>query len=202
MAKRMVAPARDVPGKTAARICAIATTMAMPHVPLAAGPLSHRPLDDQDEDASPYRCPGDGPEVFGSSAPSFRAIQHADDGEDEGDGELAEIGSRLRLGQSEEQRLDTAGEHEEDREDGPRLDHDVEQLRLPWQEAAVLGQEQVTVDEMGRNSVTPSMIPSKDDGEPVGHERSSERHRAEDASAGDVLAPVDADDGAGDPLVS
>ena len=116
-----------------------------------------------------------GQRSFGELGAELPRDQHADDGDDEGDGELPEIGSRLRLGQSEEQRLDAAGEHEEDREDRPRLDHDVEQLRLPGQETAVLGQEQVTGRRDGQELGDAFDDAEQDDGEPVGHRAVLER---------------------------
>jgi hypothetical protein len=75
MAKRMVAPARDVPGKTAARICAIATTMAMPQVTSV-----RRVRSVTDHSMIRMRTPPHtvaqamGQRSFGSSAPSFREI--------------------------------------------------------------------------------------------------------------------------------
>jgi hypothetical protein len=118
MAKRMVAPAREVPGKVGGQD--LRDRHDDGHAPGdlgAAAALGHGPLDDQDENASPHRRPGDRPEVFRELEAELPRDQHAGDGENEGDGELPEVGSRLRLAQSEEQRLDAAGEHEENRED-------------------------------------------------------------------------------------
>ena len=173
---RMVDAEREVPGKTAASIWARPTATAIAHVTWLP---RRRPLTRCSMariSTPPIRVAhATGHVSLGSESPAFFArrppaavIKKAAD-------ELQQVVARVRRAEPAQQIAHAPREHGEHREDGARLDHHVEQLRLRGQEAAVLGEEQVAGGRDGQEFRDAFDHAEQDDGEPVGHRGRAER---------------------------
>ncbi len=102
-ANKMVAPAREVPGNTAARSWASPTAAAMVQVISEPSCLPTRPpFDDEDEHAADQRRPRDRADLLGQREAGLLGEEAADAGEPEGEDQLQQVVSRAGLVQGEQ----------------------------------------------------------------------------------------------------
>jgi len=157
----IVAPAREVPGKTPATICARPTATATSQVTSA---VCGRPRNQRSSPritTPPINVAHATGLVSSADGSQFPGDQHPDNRDADGQRELQHELLRRALRQSRTEFPHAPREDGQDGQHRAALDHHVEQFALLRQPVQVLHDQQVPGRGDRRNSVTPSMIPRR-----------------------------------------
>ncbi len=140
----MVEPEREAPGRSAATTCPAPTITASTQLtPLARGAAFDESFHREDDEAADEGGPRDGGQGLGELELELHLQdedQHA--GDDEGEEDLDDIVAGVLIAEMGDERDELAPVDKDDGQNGPGLDHDVEDVRF-LRAQPVLGDEKV-----------------------------------------------------------